>query len=78
MKEKVFFLPANAIKPNLAPGRGSCFASDLITVKGYPVGFMYREEPDNDLDSGWHFFSGSESKRSAVITKTLQSMTLTP
>ena len=62
MKEKVFFLPANAIKPNLAPGRGSCFASDLITVKGYPVGFMYREEPDNDLDSGWHFFSGSESE----------------
>lgn len=62
MKEKVFFLPAHAIKPNVAPGRGSCFASDLITVKGYPVGFMYREEPDNDLDSGWHFFSGSESE----------------
>ncbi len=26
-----------------------------------PVGFMYREAGDNELDSGWHFFAGDES-----------------
>jgi hypothetical protein len=62
MSKKVFFLAADAIKPNLAPGRGSCLASDLITVQGLPVGFMYREDPDNELDSGWRFFAGSESE----------------
>ena len=33
----------------------------MITVDGYPVGFMYREEP-NDVDGGWRFFSGKESQ----------------
>ena len=23
---------------------------------------MYREEPDNNIDSGWSFFSGTESQ----------------
>ena len=41
-------------------GYGSCFASDRITVDGRPVGFMYRETPDNDLDSGWRFLAGDE------------------
>ena len=59
---KAFFLPPEAVKPNLAPRRGSCLASDLITVSGHPVGFMYRGDPDNEVDSGWHFFAGSESE----------------
>jgi hypothetical protein len=46
---------------DIARGLGSCFASDKITVDGRPVGFMYREQPDNDLDSGWRFLSGTES-----------------
>lgn len=25
------------------------------------VGLMYREEPQNDLDSGWRFLAGDES-----------------
>ena len=62
MKEKVFLLPEHAIRPNLAPNRGSCFASDMITVEGYPVGLMFREEPNDENDSGWRFFSGSESE----------------
>ena len=45
----------------LAPGRGSCLASDHITVDGHRVGFMYREEPDNEFDSGWRFLSGLET-----------------
>lgn len=41
---------------------GSCYATDKITVDGLPVGFMYREEPDDEYDSGWRFFSGTETQ----------------
>lgn len=58
---KRFALAASDLKP-LAERRGSCVASDRITVAGKVVGFMYREPPDNDLDSGWRFFSGEESQ----------------
>jgi len=33
----------------------------MITVEGHNVSFMYREEPDHDVDSGWRFLSGLES-----------------
>lgn len=62
---KRFALGASDIKP-LAEGRGSCVASDRITVAGNGIGFMYREPPDNDLDSGWRFFSGEESQEYAA------------
>lgn len=56
---KQFRLSADQIKP-LAEGHGGCIATDKITVEGYPVRFMYREAPDNDIDSGWRFMSGFE------------------
>jgi len=34
----------------------------MITVQGHKVGYMYREEPDFDADSGWRFFAGVESQ----------------
>ena len=46
----------------LIPASGSCLASDQITVQGLPVGFMYREPPDNETDSGWRFLSGKETQ----------------
>ena len=49
----------------LAEGRGSCLASDRITVAGQQIGFMYRELPDDDTDSGWRFFSGEETQEYA-------------
>ena len=52
-------LSADQIKP-IAEGYGGCIATDKITVEGYPVRFMYREAPDNELDSGWRFMSGFE------------------
>lgn len=58
---KKFFLAADEIK-SLARGHGGCIASDLITVQGFPVRFMYRTEPYNDLDSGWKFLSGLEDE----------------
>jgi hypothetical protein len=48
---KNFAIKGADIKP-LATRRGSCLASDRITADREPVGFMYREDRDNDLDSG--------------------------
>lgn len=45
---------------DLVTGMGTCIATDKITVEGMKVGFMYREEPTDNLDSGWRFFSGTE------------------
>ena len=64
MPHKNFRLSANQIKP-IAVGYGSCYASDRITVDGCPVGYCYREEPDNDTDRGWRFFAGDESQEYA-------------
>jgi hypothetical protein len=41
---------------------GYCLVSDKITVEGLPVGYMYREEPEDENDSGWRFLSGTESQ----------------
>ena len=60
-REKKFHLAASEIRP-VATGYGSCFATDMITVDGRRVAFMYREAPDNDVDSGWRFMSGFESE----------------
>ena len=59
MSEKKFHLSPEEIKP-LIEEAGSCIASDRITVDGAPVGYMYREAPTNDMDSGWRFFAGDE------------------
>ena len=34
----------------------------MIIEEGLPVCFMYREQPENDLDSGWRFVTGLESE----------------
>ncbi|TKB43569.1 DUF2185 domain-containing protein [Thalassotalea mangrovi] len=59
--DKRFKLSNSEIKP-LAIGFGACIASDMITVDGCQVGFMYRESPINEVDSGWRFLSGLESQ----------------
>ncbi|MGS2738743.1 DUF2185 domain-containing protein [Sinomicrobium sp. M5D2P17] len=58
---KNYKLKAEQIK-KLIPKLGGCFATDKITVDGLRVGYMYREEPDFENDSGWRFFSGTESQ----------------
>ncbi len=57
---KNFKIAAGQIK-HLATGLGSCIASDKITVDGLPVRFLYRTEPQDKIDSGWKFLSGTES-----------------
>lgn len=59
--DKKFKLLASEIK-QLIPNIGGCIATDKITVDGLPVGYMYREEPEFDVDNGWRFFSGTEDQ----------------
>ena len=61
MPDKPFKIPASDIKP-VAEGHGGCFATDAITVEGHKVGYMFREGPDFPEDSGWRFFSRTESQ----------------
>jgi hypothetical protein len=63
MAAKQFKLKAHQIRP-LATGRGACCATDRITVDGCTVGSCYREEPDNDVDSGSRFMAGDEPQES--------------
>ena len=41
---------------------GECIATDKITVEGSKIGYMYREEPSNEYDTGWRFFAGDEDE----------------
>ena len=58
--KKNFKLPPDQIKP-LATGRGACIATDMILVQGRKVGYFYRDEPQDQQDSGWIFTSGHEA-----------------
>ena len=60
-KKSHFKLNQNDIQ-KLVPNMGYCFATNKITTEGFKVGYMYREIPENKLDSGWRFFSGTESQ----------------
>lgn len=64
MTDRKFCKPKGELKP-IAFGFGACIASNHITLAGYKVGFMYREEPSESVkaDSGWRFFSGLESEK---------------
>jgi hypothetical protein len=44
---------------------GGCFATDRITVDGRPVGYMFRELPDQAVLSGWTFMAGDETQEYA-------------
>ncbi|SMC27474.1 hypothetical protein SAMN02745857_02865 [Andreprevotia lacus DSM 23236] len=57
---KHFKLAPHELKP-LIEGHGDAFATDRIVVDGAPVGFMYREEPEDKDDSGWRLLAGDES-----------------
>ena len=61
MMRKYFKLKPEDIKQLIEP-MGSCLASDKITVEGLPVGYMYRENPEEENDSGWRFLSGTETQ----------------
>lgn len=62
---KKYHIPADQLielVPDSLDGKAGCFATDRITVDGARVGYMYREEPDFQADSGWRFTAGDESE----------------
>lgn len=63
-RDKAFKIPGDQIR-RLIPNMGGCITSDRITVDGAPVGYMYREQPEFGIDSGWRFFAGDESQEYA-------------
>lgn len=64
MSEKQFKLKQEQIK-RLLETEDLCLVSDKITVEGMPVGYMYRDEPEDNEDSGWCFLSGTENQNYA-------------
>jgi hypothetical protein len=46
--------------PNPKKELGVCLISNKVAVDNEPVGFFYREQPEEELDSGWRFLSGNE------------------
>ncbi|RFS21163.1 DUF2185 domain-containing protein [Chitinophaga silvatica] len=65
---KKFKLSAKEIV-DLIPPMGGALATDKITVDGMKIGYMYREKPINELDSGWRFFEGDEGQEYTNNTK---------
>ena len=60
-RQTIYILKDNDIQ-YLVLGMGYCYASKRITIDGMKVGYMYRETPESPTDSGWRFFSGTESQ----------------
>lgn len=38
-----------------------CFVTNRVLRDAARIGYLYREDPDNDKDSGWRFMAGDES-----------------
>lgn len=60
-ESKNFKIQPEDLQP-IAFGYGLCLATDEILVVGHPVGYMYREEPRFERDSGWRFFADTETE----------------
>lgn len=39
-----------------------CFVTRRVLYEGEPIGYLYREEPEYDDDSGWRISAGTESE----------------
>jgi hypothetical protein len=64
MSKKFKLSPGEIVK--LIPPMGRCMATDRITVEGSQIGYMYREAPRDERDSGWNFFAGDEPEEYLV------------
>ena len=54
-----FFKSVTKIKP-IAEGYGYCIVSSKVCVEENKIEYCYKEESDNDSDSGWRIFAGNE------------------
>lgn len=39
-----------------------CFVTRHVLEEGHRVGYLYREQPDNEKDSGWRILAGDETE----------------
>ena len=46
---------------DLISNGGTCYASLKITKEGQMVGYMYREPKEDEDDTGWRFYAGTET-----------------
>ena len=60
MSKKLMIAEEDIVR--LIPHDGGCVATDRITVDGCEVGYMYREDPEEEGDTGWRFYAGDESE----------------
>ena len=62
-RRKKLYMTAEEIKPLLESGQFG-IATDKIMVEGSKVGYMVRNEPQEEHpeDSGWIFYEGSEDR----------------
>ena len=44
---------------------GYIIASKRVTEEHLPIGYLYREPPDKERDSGWRVFAGDETQEYA-------------
>ena len=54
-----FFKHLESIK-ELVKNGGYCIVSNKVSIDENKIQYCYKEEPDNDNDSGWRFFAGDE------------------
>lgn len=59
--QKKYAVDSSQIK-RLVPDLGSCFATDKVTVSGSKVGYMVKDAPSREGDSGWVFMAGTETQ----------------
>lgn len=55
------YIPPEELKP-LVPNMGGCVVSNKVMQEKMPIVYMYRDYPDNNLDSGWRMLSGTEDE----------------
>ena len=53
-----------------------CFVTQRSLSGGEKVGYLYREDPDNDKDSGWRFVVGDESEDYMADSKNIALVSL--
>jgi hypothetical protein len=58
---KHYRLAPHEIRPLVGAELGRCVVSNQILAEGHPVGYCYRDHPEDEEDSGWRFFGGHES-----------------
>lgn len=59
------------------PNGEGCLVSTKVSKGEYKVGYMYREDPDENFpDSGWRFFAGDEDEEFTNSSKNFDILSL--